>query len=114
MKEKLSSLISKKDNIAILFLVLVVIALVAISPFLPDSRPKKLRSELTRQGYSVEHIDFEFIKNVRGDVSVFKSSEPIFHDGYYIEYWELTRRTFGIVWPNLRTVYYVEPYTPKG
>ena len=114
MKEKIHSLLSKEDNIFILSLVVVLITIAITAPFLPDSRPRRLKNELVRQGYSVEHMEFEFVKNVRNDVWVFQSSEPILHDGYYIEYWELTRRTFGFTWPNIRTMYYVEPYHKEG
>ena len=114
MKEKLCSLLRKKDSIIILSLALAIAALTVIASFMPDTRPGKLRNELARQGYSVEHIEFEFVKNIRNEVWVFQSSEPILHDGHYIEYWELTRRTVGFSWPHIRTAYYVKPYLLEG
>ena len=114
MNEKLRNLLSDKDNIITLCLIFVLIIFLIITPFLPDPRPGRLRNELTKQGYAVEHIEFEFIKNVSSDVWVFQSSEPVFHDGYYVDYWQLTRRTFGLRWPYVRIDYSVEPYALGG
>ena len=111
MNKKQCNLLSKTNTIA--SLVLIVIGLLVFGSFLPDQRPGVLRSELTKQGYSVEHIEFEFIKEVNSEEWVFRSSEPILHDGHYTEYWQLSRRTFGIVWPNIRTEYSVEVYQPN-
>ena len=113
MKKLIYNLLSKGDNIIILVSILMMVCILAISPFLPDSRPERLRNELSKQGYNVEHIDFEFVESINNNVWIFSSSEPIIHDGYYVRHWQLTRRTVGISWPNMRTVYSVEAYQPN-
>ena len=110
MNKKLRSLLSDKVNIIIASLIFALIFFLTVAPFLPDQRPGKLRTELTNQGYTVEHVEFEFIKNIRNEAWVFHSSESVLHDGHYVNYWQLTRRTFGITWPHVRTAYSVEPY----
>ena len=56
--------ISKKDIIILISLVLIAICVLTINSFLPDSRTGRLRTELARQGYYVEHIHFEHLKDV--------------------------------------------------
>ena len=114
MKSKIGSLLSKKENIVIFVFILISIGFLIIIPFLPDDRPERLRNELEKQGYSVGHVEFVFVKDVTRDEWVFQSSELIFFDGEYVEYWLLTRRTIGFMWTHSRTVYYVEPYTSAG
>ena len=50
-----------------------------------------VRSELRRQGYCTENIDFEFVKRGQNiGQRIYQSSEPIFFQGEYVTYWLLT------------------------
>lgn len=108
MKEKIRNL--SKEN-KIVFLSFIIIIGLLIIALLPDDRPSRVMNELSTQGYNVSHIEFEFFKDNAGFREwVFRSSEPIFYDGDYVEYWLLIRHNLGLVWPYIRTAYTVEPY----
>ena len=111
--EKLRSnfLAYKKDNIVILLLILAVIGIIIIMPFLPDYRPGIIKNELASWCYNVEHVEFTFVKTIAiGSEWVYKASEPILHNGIYVEYWQITRHNLRIMWPGVRNVYFVKPY----
>ena len=109
LKIKIHNL-SKQDKIALLFFILILIGLLIVATFLPDNRPGIIRDELVRQGYDVEHVEFEFFKSIRSSQWVFRSSEPIFFDENYVTYWLLIRHNYGLIWSHLRIVHTVEPY----
>ena len=114
MRDKIYSLLCKKDNTDILLLILLLISLIIIAPYLPDDRPDRVRNELASWGYSVEHLEFNYVKDiVRGEEWVFRSSEPMSHEEIYVVYWRLTRQRHGHIWPHIRYEYSVEPYLPK-
>ena len=105
------SLLSKPDNILGLAVILILVAILVVAISQPDSRQGRIRNELARQGYTVEHVEFEFVKDVvRSAQWVFKSSESISFNGNNVEYWLLTRRPRGSMWPSIM-IYSVEPYT---
>ena len=113
--ERTRTYLSKLENIVFLVLVLILIGIIITSLFRPDSRPQRIRSALTRQGYIVEHVEFELVKDaVRHMEWVFKSSEPIFFDGDFVEYWLFRRGPRSFMWPMTAAFYTVEPYTPES
>jgi len=103
--------VSKTDVIGIVVCFVLIIGLLAISPHLPDERPGAIRRELSRQGYSVENIDFEFIKDGdrRGEW-LFQSSVPLYSNGHYVNQWAVVRYERGFSGSHIRYIYHVEPY----
>ena len=98
------------ENKTFLSLLALTIVVLAASLFLPDQRPRRIRNELVRMGYNVEHVEFEFVKRITYQEWVFQSSELIFFDENYVDHWLLIRRTRGVTWPRMSVVYYVESY----
>ena len=99
----------KQDGIAITVLLLLIIGLLVISLYLPDERPGAIRKELTKQGYSVENVDFKYVADgeQRGEW-IYQSSAPVYYDGYYVDQWSVYRFT---VTPGSPFVHYiVKPY----
>ena len=91
-------------------LLLLIVGLLVISPFLPDTTPREIRNILTRQGHDVENIDFEFVKNASGFRGrIFQSSEPIYYDGEYISKWIVKIISFSNA-PSFFPRYSVSPY----
>ena len=111
MKGKIQNLIKENKIVFLSFIITIGILIVAS---LHDGRPSIIMNELSAQGYNVEQIEFEFFKDSVGVREwVFRSTEPIFYNENYVEYWLLRRHIFGLLWPNLRTVYTIEPYLMK-
>lgn len=87
---------TKQDKIVVVALLLLMVGMLAVSPYLPDERPGAIRKELSKQGYSVES---EWI---------YQSSAPVYYDGYYVNQWSVHSFTFSVGSPFVH--YIVTPY----
>ena len=103
--------ISKKEVIGMVFYIFLIASLIFISPYLPDERPGAIRRELARQGYPVDQVDFEFVRDGdrRGEW-LFQSSEPLYSNGHSVSEWAVVRYERGFSWPYICYIYSVEPY----
>ncbi|MDR2933248.1 MAG: hypothetical protein LBV27_09095 [Oscillospiraceae bacterium] len=100
---------TKQDKVAIVALLFLIVAMMAISPYLPDERPGAIRKELTKQGYSVENVDFKYVADGEGSREwIFQSSAPIYCDGYYVNQWSVHSFTFSV--GSLFVHYIIKPY----
>lgn len=101
---------NKNDKICIVILVLLMAALIAVSPFIPDAGHKKIKAELTKAGYNVDGIDFTLIeKDGIGSTGrrIYQASEPIeYAAGLMVEQWALDSYFFT----TFKTYYSVKPY----
>lgn len=99
---------SKQDLIIIITCILLIIGLLAASPYLPDTRTGAIRRTLARQGHDVESVGFEFISDREGYRGwIFQSSEPLYLNGLYVNQWLVVSYSLG-AWPPIR--YFVQPY----
>lgn len=100
---------SKQDKIVVAALLLLIVGMLAISPYLPDERPSAIRKELMKQGYNVENVDFEYVADGEGYREwIYQSSEPIYYNGYYINQWSVHSFTFSVGSPFVH--YMITPY----
>ena len=101
------------NNVLLLMLILILIALNIVSAFMSDSRrPSTIRAELERQGLSVEGVEFEYVGKDESQGWIYESSEPIYYDGEYISQWLLTSRLIGM-WPSMQSEDTVTPFLPE-
>ncbi|MCL2857183.1 MAG: hypothetical protein FWE19_05610 [Oscillospiraceae bacterium] len=105
--------IEKRDVIVVAALTLFILLLLIISPLLPDERPEAIRRELSRQGYNVERMDFQFVKDRHGYRGwIFQSSEPLYYNGHLVSQWAVSRHQRGFAFPHFHYIYCVMPYPP--
>ena len=114
--KKIQKTLRIKDKYDIIFLLLALAGLVAslaIVVNLPDPRPDYLRETLESKlnNTDLSHIDFEIYKNIRLGRTVFRSSEPIFFFGEYVEYWQFTFVPgMASAWRSYPEIRIVEPF----
>ena len=94
-------------------ILLIIAIMFVISPYLPDERMNGIKNELTRQGYDVSSVDFEFVMDGdrRGEW-IFQSSIPIYFNGYYVSEWSVIRYDSGFTVPYHHYRYHVKPHPP--
>lgn len=98
---------SKQDKIAVVVLLFLIIGIFAISLFLPDEKPGAIRKELMKQGYEVENVGFEYIRDGDGyNEWIYQSSMPVYYKGHYVSQWSVYSYSFT----SLFIHYHVRPY----
>lgn len=86
----MKSKFSKWNTISTIAMICLLIVLLAISPYLPDSGPGIIKKELTKQGYHVENIDFTYVsKGSAYRELIYRSSEPIEYSGQSVSEWSV-------------------------
>lgn len=101
--------VPKKDRIFLLSLVVFLIALLVLTPFLPDLKPDFIKRDLKKQGYNVEALEFRFIKDGKGYWEwIYESSEPVIYENRPVSQWSLL--SYGFLVPFVS--YRISPYPP--
>ena len=50
----------------------------------------KIKDQLSAQLIDINYVDFELVKTLGNNISIYRSSEAIFYDGQYVNYWMMT------------------------
>lgn len=92
--ETLARQYSKQDRLVFAILLGLIILLLILSPFLPDSGPRIIKEKLGQQGFDIESFTFE--KTNDKFKRIYKASNPLdIGDGTYVEYWEILDISFS-------------------
>ena len=54
----------------------------------------RIKDQLSAQLIDINYVDFELVKTLDNNISIYRSSEAIFYDGQYVNYWMITKQIF--------------------
>jgi len=106
IQQKLTT--QEKTTFTLLFFLLIGLFIIGLNS--PDPYSRIIRSELVKQGYDVENVDFKFVRN--GDrfrERIYQSSVPIYYEGNYVSQWAVASYSYGLSFVSHKRV---EPYSP--
>ena len=75
----------------------------------------KIKSQLSAQLIDINYVDFELVKSLDNNISIYRSSEAIFYDGQYVNYWMITTASRYFITYYMSTDFKIETYfMPDG
>jgi len=104
-----------EETFLLCLLIFIIISIIITAPFMPDERLGIIKREMQKNGYDIENVSFEIIREESNRWQwVFESSEPIYHDGYYVSKWIVTTHHRRFPLPFNHYYYRVRPYATNG
>ena len=70
----------------------------------------RIKDQLSAQLIDINSVDFELVKTLDNNISIYRSSEAIFYDGQYINYWMVTTVSRYFITYHMSTDFTIETY----
>ena len=93
-----------------IFLLLIIMKNQITSPHdKSDIIRSRIKDQLSAQLIDINYVDFELIKTLDKNFSIYRSSEMIFYDGQYVNYWMVTTASRYFITYHITTDFTIRP-----
>ena len=70
----------------------------------------RIKDQLAEQLIDISSVDFELAKSLDNNISIYRSTEAIFYDGQYVNYWMVTTAIRSFITYHISTDFMIETY----